>query len=209
MTSYTYMLLGALFVVALLLVIYRPASVTEPFATAAVDPVRVPACTARSEDAQKLLARIAEFPQENDEAAELRMLVSKLCCMEADISAPSAGMMRTLNFQFRTSQDTEPASSFVSRCIKNAVQQRDIDIVVEKMQERGHKLLSVLLGGACAEEHALFDKVVMRTRTSMMTFCLMKQPTMDHPIGARDMGFWEPDSVADLSQYNGISATPK
>jgi len=32
---------------------------------------------------------------------------------------------------------------------------------------------------------------------------------MDKPVGARDMGFWEPDTVADLSQYQGVSAVTK
>jgi hypothetical protein len=197
-------LVVALFVVAFLLVLYKPNPTFEGFATAAVDPARMPACVARSTDAQSLLSRIATI--QSDEADELRMLVSKLCCYEADIASPSAGIMRTLNFQFRTSQDTEPASSFVGRCLKNAVRERDIEIVIEKMQTRGHELIKHL--GCVADAGVEFDKVVMRTRVAMMSFCLVKQPVMDHPIGARDLGFWEPEEVADLSAYKGISATP-
>lgn len=199
-----YALLVVLLVLAFLLVQYRP---VEGFATAAVNSIYMPACVERSTEAQSLLARIDSFPPGHDDADELRMLVSKLCCYEADIASPSAGIMRTLNFQFRTSQDTEPASSFVGRCLRNAVQQRDIDIVVDKMQARGKELIGRLLG-SCPDANTEFDAVVLRTKMAMTTFCIMKQPTMDRPIGARDMGFWEPANVADLMQYQGISAAP-
>jgi hypothetical protein len=165
----------------------------------------MPECVSRSTDAQKLLARIAEVSSDN--ADELRLLVSKLCCMEADIMAPSAGVYRTLNLQFRTSEDLEPPSTIVGRCLRNAVNKRDIELIIEKYKGRGHTLVSELCDDAAAL--AEFDKVVAHLQFAMTSFCLMKQPTMDHPIGARDMGFWEPENVAELSQYQGVSAVPK
>jgi hypothetical protein len=205
----SYWMIAALFFLAFLLVLYQPTgSVSvEGFATATTNQILVPACVERSTEAQSLMARLGSFPVENDDAAELRLLVSKLCCYEADIASPSAGMMRTTTFQFRTSQDTEPASSFVGRCLRNAVNQRDIDIVLEKMSSRGHELIYKLLGD-CADGTREFDAVVARVRWAMTTFCIMKQPNMDRPIGARDMGFWEPSNVSDLMEYKGISAAP-
>jgi hypothetical protein len=89
------------------------------------------------------------------------------------------------------------------------VNKRDIELIVEKYKTRGHVLLEKL----CTDERAAalteFDKVVAHLNFAMTSFCLMKQPTMDRPVGARDMGFWEPEEVADLSQYQGISAVPK
>jgi hypothetical protein len=202
-----YALLIVLLVLAFLLVQYRPDRSMEGFATAATNTIYMPACVERSTEAQALLARMDSFPPGHDDADELRMLVSKLCCYEADIASPSAGMIRTLKFQFRTSQDTEPASSFVGRCLRNAVNQRDIDIVIDKMQARGRELIGRLVGD-CPDANREFDAVVLRTKMAMTTFCIMKQPTMDRPIGARDMGFWEPANVADLMEYKGISAAP-
>ena len=216
----TYILVGFLIVIAALLVNYRPERVdpfasggterfasggTERFAVRAVDPLRMPECVSRSTDAQKLLARIAEVSSET--ADELRLLVSKLCCMEADIMAPSAGTYRTMNLQFRTSEDMEPPSTIVGRCLRNAVNKRDIELIIEKYKSRGHTLVSELCDDAAAI--AEFDKVVAHLQFAMTSFCLMKQPTMDRPIGARDMGFWEPEDVAELSQYQGVSAVPK
>lgn len=180
----------------------------EGFAVAAVDPRLMPACVERSEAAQKLLARIASFDDSTDAAEELRLLVSKLCCMEADISTPAAGSYRTMSLQYRTSHDMEPASTIVGRCMRSIVQKRDIDLITEKFEKRGKELLHELLGD-CPEGLKEFEDVLGRTKLAMTSFCNGNQPSMDKPIGARDMGFWEPNSVAELSQYQGISSEPK
>jgi hypothetical protein len=206
-----YVGLGFLLVLAFLLIQYRPAStvesINEHFTTVAVDPRLSPACTARNADAQKLLARFAEIPESDADASELRLLITKLCCMEADISSPAAGLIRTIPLQFRTSSDMDVASSIVGRCRAGAIQNRDIDLILDKFSARGHELVKKLCTDAAATSE--LDKVLGKLRWAMTSFCLKPTPSMDHPIGARDMGFWEPDSVADLSQYQGISATPK
>lgn len=209
----TLILSGVLVVLALLLVHFRPGSpsMTEGFSTAAaVNQNVMPACVTRSTDAQSLLARISSYPIGHEGAAELRQLVSKLCCMEADIASPSAGVYRTMNFQFRTSEDTEPASTIVGRCLRNATNKRDIEIIVEKFKARGHVLIRQLCKGVDVTQGTKeYDAVIARLLFAMTSFCLGKQPSMDRPIGARDMGFWEPEEVSELSQYQGISSSPK
>lgn len=194
--------------IAMMLIHYRP-DATEGFAVAAVDAARMPACVERSDAAQRLLERFASIPESNTDAAELRLLVSKLCCLEADITTPAAGAPRTMPLQFRTSHDMEPASSFVGRCLRNAVRERDIALVIEKFEGRGRELLAVLLGGDCRDAQKDLADVVARTRLAMTTTCLRPQPQMDRPLGARDMGFWEPRNVSDLTAYQGISAQPE
>lgn len=205
-----YIGLGFLIVLALMLVHFRPAMVNEGFSVAAVDPVLSPACTQRSADAQKLLGRIASVPKTDTDAEELRLLLSKLCCMEADISSPAGGIVRCIPFQFRTTHDMDVASTIVSRCQKNAINNRDIDLILDKFATRGHELVKRLcVGPDAAEAAAEFDKVVGRLRWAMTSFCLTPQPSMDKPAGPRDVGFWESDTVAALSQYQGVSAQPK
>ena len=202
-----YISLGFLVILALLLVHFRPAMVGEGFSVAAVDPVLSPACTQRSADAQKLLGRIASVPQSDPDAAELRLLLSKLCCMEADISSPASGIVRCIPLQYRTTHDMDVASSIVSRCQKNAINSRDIDLILDKFSTRGRELVKRL----CVDSEATteFDNVVGRLRWAMTSFCLTPQPSMDKPTGPRDVGFWESDDVAALSQYQGVSAQPK
>ena len=218
----TWILFGFLVVLAGLLVHFKPAgepygSIAEGFGSYgaegfagahAVDKIHMPECVSRSTDAQALLARVASYPESDEKAAELRLLVSKLCCMEADISAPSAGVYRTMKMQFRTSEDMEPPATIVGRCLRNAVNQRDIDLIIEKFKGRGLVLIKQLCTGDVKEASAEFDKVVARLQFAMTTFCLTPQPSMDRPTGPRDLGFWEPKNVADLDQYVGISAQP-
>ncbi len=201
--SNTALLVVFLVVLALLLVHYRPSKV-EGFAVAAVDPIRMPACAERSPAAQRILAAIAHYPESDEGAAEIRLLLSKLCCMEADVSTAGAGVYRTLPLQFRTSHDMEPPTSFVGRCLRNAVRQRDIDLVMDKFEKRGRALIR----SRCPESRKDFDEVIASTRLAFVSFCLGDQPSMDKPMGARDVGFWAPEDT-DLMQYQGVSSSPK
>ena len=180
-------------------------AISEGFATHATDPRRMPVCVNRSTDAQSLLARIANV--DSAEADELRLLMSKLCCMEADIAAPGAGTYRTLNLQFRTSQDTEPPVAIVSRCLVGAVNNRDTELIIEKFKARGHELIRELCEPV-AEATAEFDKVLHRLELTMMSFCVRKGASMDRPAGPRDPGYYASEE-SDLSQYDGFSAEPK
>jgi hypothetical protein len=200
-------------------------AISEGFATHATDARRMPVCVNRSTDAQSLLARIANV--DSAEADELRLLMSKLCCMEADIAAPGAGTYRTLNLQFRTSQDTEPPVAIVSRCLVGAVNNRDTELIIAKFKARGHELIRELCqdsekaateefgpsrrpgpNKAVAEATAEFDTVLRRLELTMMSFCVRKGASMDRPAGPRDPGYWASEE-SDLSQYDGFSAEPK
>lgn len=193
-----YTLLIALLVLAFLLIQYRPSA--EGFANAAVHPTLMPACVARSTEAQTLLARFATV--QSDDAAELRDLVSKLCCIEADLSSPGSGTTNTVNFQFRTQQDIEPPMMIVGRCLRNALPPRDVEIIVEKFQKRGH----ILVERVAPDGRAEFDTVVARTKRAMMVFCQGTQPSMDHPTGVRDVGFWESKETESLRAFDRFPA---
>jgi hypothetical protein len=215
----TLTLLAFLFVLAMMLVHWKPQraegfangeeeELKEAFAVTAVDPARMPACAARSASAQSLLARFASIPESDDAASELRLLISKMCCIEADILTPAAGTYRTASLQFRTSHDMEPASTLVGRALAGAVQARDVSLIMDKFNKRGAELIKAIFGGDCADATADFAAVSNTTRAALAS-SVRPVPPMDHPTGARDLGFWEPERVADLSQYQGISATPK
>lgn len=200
---YTVLLGVFLLALCILLVHYRPREV-EGFAVASVDPIHMPACVQRSSAAQRILAAIATYPASDEAAEEIRLLLSKLTCIEADISTSGAGKYRTLPLQFRTSHDMEPPTTFVGRCLNNAVRQRDIDLVMDKYTKRGKALIQ----SRCPEMQKDLDDVLATTRLSMVTFCLGNRPSMDKPMGVRDPGFWAPADT-DLRQYEGVSASPR
>ena len=202
-----------LLLIAGLLILFRPGSAppVEPFAVAAVNSILTPACTERSAAAQSLLSRIAACDEKDrsGDRDELRLLISKLCCFEADLITPAAGVYRTLPLQFRTAHDMEPASTLVGRCFRNAIRQRDIDLIVEKFKGRGLQLVaSVVPKSELVVATAEFMDVLGRTQAALQTTCLVHQPQMDTPEGPRDPGYWE-SKPTDLSQYKGVSATEK
>jgi len=213
----TWILVATLVVLCLMLAHYKPVegfqvresfNIPPPFnmreGFTAVDEKLMPACTERSPAAQRILFDLARYPTTDEGAEELRLLLSKLCCIDADISTSGAGVYRTLALQFRTSHDMEPPTSFVGRCLNNAVRQRDIDLVMDKFEKRGRALIK----SRCPASETDFDEVIAMTRLSMISFCLGDQPSMDKPMGARDPGFWSPSNT-DIRQYEGISASPK
>jgi hypothetical protein len=202
----TFALIVALLVIAFFLIHFKPTA-TEGFAVAAVDPARVPACTERSSSAQSLLARFADQPATNESVAELRLLLSKLCCLEADITTPAGVAPRTHRLQFRTSHDMEAASTLVGRCNAGAVPARDVELIMAKFEKRGNELIDDVLSG-CPEAQREFANVLSRVEAALKS-CVRVAPAMDHPAAPRDLGYWETTSVADLSQYQGISAVPK
>ena len=202
-----------LLLIAGLLVLFRPGSAApvEHFAVAAVNSILTPACTERSAAAQSLLSRIAACDEEgrSGDREELRLLISKLCCFEADLITPAAGAYRTLPLQFRTAHDMEPASTLVGRCFRNAIRQRDVDLIVEKFKGRGLQLVaSVVPKSELVAATAEFMDILGRTQSALQKTCLVHQPQMDTPDGARDPGYWA-STTTDLSQYKGISAVEK
>jgi len=215
----TGILIVTLLILAMMLVHYRPEGLNkyegfanriggrEGFANPiTVDPHLAPACTARSSGAQHILSSISRLPDSDEGATELRLLLSKLCCIEADVSTAGAGVYRTLNLQFRTSHDMEPPTALVGRCLRNAMRPRDIALIMDKYEKRGKDLIRSRCPST--DNLAAFDQVIASTRLAMTTFCLAEQPSMDKPAGARDPGFWAPEDT-DLRQYEGISSTPK
>jgi len=204
----------ALLVIAGLLVLMRPgtAAPVEPFAVAAVNSILVPACTERSTAAQSLLSRVAtvETTEANQgDKEELRLLVSKLCCFEADINTPAAGTYRTLPLQFRTAHDMEPASTLVGRCLRDSLRPRDIELIMEKFERRGKELVArVVDPSELVAATSEFLNITASLRAAMQGQCLVKQPRLDTPAGPRDIGFWESQKVGGLAEYKGISASP-
>jgi len=198
---------GALVVLAGLLIHCKPDR-KEGFTVVAANAAIAPACTLRSEAAQRLLARIASIPVGDADADELRLIVSKACCMEADISSPAAGVIRSLPLQFRTTHDMDVASTIVGGCRSSILKDRDIALVLDKFGRRGHELIDRLIESS-PEAHTDLDAVLDRLRWAMVSFCKVAPPNMERPSGPRDPGFWEADETSDLIQYQGISALPK
>jgi hypothetical protein len=185
----------------------------EGFTTVALNTTTHPACVARDAEAQRLLTEMkvathGRGPAEDAAMAyeELSLIVQKLLCMDADITSLGAGVYSTMRLPFSTFHDMEPVGSFVGRCLNNAVKQRDIDLTLGKLQDRGEELIGILCHSQLSKANALttFDGIVKRVAANITPICLREHASMDIPAGVRDPGFYTP---AGLSQYGEYQNT--
>ena len=176
----------------------------EGFATIALNTSNFPACVTRDADAQKLLSMLKS---DTTEFEELGLIVSKLLCMDADITSLGAGVYASLRLPFNTQHDMEPVGTFVGRCLKNAVKERDISLTLGKLQDRGTVLINMLCSNSAtkAEAVTLFDGIVKRTETNITKVCLKEHASMDVPAGIRDPGYYVPGSLAELGPYQNTA----
>jgi hypothetical protein len=177
---------------------------TEGFSTIALNDSDFPSCVARDYDAQKLLKTL-KSPTGAYE--ELALIVSKLLCMDADITSLGQGVYASLRLPFNTQHDMEPVGTFVGRCLKNAVKERDIKLTLGKLQDRGTALIAQLCQTSTAKAEALtlFDGIVKRTEANITKVCLQERATMDIPAGVRDPGYYVPDDVKNLGPYQNTA----
>jgi hypothetical protein len=133
--------------------------------------------------------------ESNEDAMELNLILEKLSNLEFDLNRLAIG--KTLKMQFRTSHDMEAVSSLVDRCIQNAIEQRDIDLVAYKFRTRAYELI-----GDDEAARRVFDQRLNKVVALMETRC-QKHASLVY------LDDWMSPVVNDLSQYEGISSTPR
>ncbi len=194
---------------------HGPESFREGFYTIALNDSDFPSCLARDYEAQQLLSSLKTatkgFESASDAAMayeELTLIVSKLLCMDADITSLGAGVYASLRLPFNTQHDMEPVGTFVGRCLKNAVKERDITLTIGKLRDRGTTLIAQLCHNSQTKAVALtqFDGIVSRTEANISRVCLKEHATMDIPAGVRDPGYYIPGNVSTLGPYQNTAA---
>lgn len=183
---------------------------TDGFTTIAVEATKFPKCLVRSYDAQELLQQLhagvkTSLPSSDAAMAydELKLIVQKALCMDADITGMGAGPYTTYALPYNTQHDIEPVASFVGRCLRNAVRTQDIDVLFDKLQTRGNELIEVICTTKESRQRAftLFQKVLNISASQISSVCLKPQPVMDIPPGVRDPGYFLPPELTRLSDY--------
>jgi hypothetical protein len=192
-------------------------SAVEGFVTIALDNETMPKCLARDAEAQQLLAQFQGFSitssnsTQGEAYAELKLIVQKLLCMDADITGSAAGPYSTYNLPFNTSHDTEPLANFVGRCARNAVRPLDVNITIDKYEGRGVELIRTL----CFDEPqrlaaaTKFHDIVARVSRNIMRACNTPKASLDHPAGPRDPGYYEPPQLQELRSYTITGGAPQ
>jgi hypothetical protein len=195
-----------LFFVTILLYLY-PGYLkdVEGFSTIAVDPVYHPKCFARDAEAQRLLAEVVnsfpKSPEGNQMVDEFRLILTKLLCIDADITGSGSGVYSTMNLQFNTFHDMEPVANFVGRCLNRSLKQRDVTLTLEKLETRGAEILKGMQGVEQRQTEmrvASLHNIARRTSEAIHRTCLTPVASLDHPAGVRDPGY--KDDLTSLSR---------
>jgi hypothetical protein len=180
----------------------------EGFTTIAIDGETIPKCLLRDIEAQNLLSKFQGMkqknptPESNMEYDELKLILQKALCLDADVTGPAAGPYSTFQFPFATSHDIEPTASFVGRCVRRVVRERDIEMLIDKYLSRGETLIGRLCDGQ-TKQSALtsFRNVIGRVKKNITPVCMSDKANLDRPTGARDPGYYESDSIKNLQPY--------
>lgn len=195
---------------------FRPQT-KEGFATLALDNETMPKCLLRDTEAQQLLAEFQGFSVTSPNSthgeayAELKLIVQKLLCMDADITGSAAGPYSTYSLPFATAHDTEPLANFVGRCTRNAVRTTDIEITMDKYEGRGIELIKMLCFDEPQRKAAAlkFHSIVARVSRNITQACTMKKASLDTPAGVRDPGYYTPPGLQTLRAYTISGDAPQ
>jgi hypothetical protein len=188
---------------------FRPHTLTEGFATVALEGETMPTGLLRDAEAQALLARfqglkvVAPNSETGQAYDEFKLILQKVLCIDADITGAGAGTFTTYRLPFSTHHDIEPAASLVNRCIRQAVQPRDIEIAMDKFESRGNELIDVLCFDDASKQEARvqFHGILLRVARNITATCLKPKASMDIPAGPRDPGYYVPHDVETLRPY--------
>ena len=187
----------------------RPKYLSEGFATIALVGETMPKCFTRSPEAQNLLSALYPMklaaPSSKEAMAydELRLILEKVLCIDADITGMGAGPYQTFQLPFATQHDIEPPASFVGRCLRKAVKNRDIEVEFMKFHDRGQILIDTLCYDRreCAQLKAHFKNIIVKTAHNIAFICLSEKANLDRPSGARDPGYYVPHFSLEQGPY--------
>jgi len=186
----------------------RQPRVSEGFATIALDDA-MPRCFTRDADAQSLMANFQGLktaaPASNAAMAyeELKLILTKVLCMDADITGMGMGPYSTYQLPYATAHDIEPVASFVSRCIKGAVRERDLEMVMSTFYDRGLTLINAMCFDEKSKQWAnnKFHTIITRATRNISQNAFKEKATLDRPAGARDPGYSQPHTSLDQGPY--------
>jgi len=183
---------------------------SEGFAVIAIEGETMPKCLTRSPEAQSILNQLYPMkmaaPASKEAMAydELKMILEKVLCIDADITGLGAGPYQTFQLPFMTQHDIEPPASFVGRCLRKAVKPRDIEVEFMKMHDRGEMLINILAYDENLRKQIQFRfrDIIVKTAHNIAFICLSEKANLDRPAGPRDPGYFVPHFSLEQGPYN-------
>jgi hypothetical protein len=179
----------------------------EGFTVIAISSEEMPKCFARDADAQELLQMTRGMLGADAESKrlfeEFKLILQKILCIDADVTGMGMGAYSTYMIPFNTLHDMEPAASLVGRCLRNAVNERDLALVQDKFEMRGTEILQHICMEPSLKIKAitLFHGILSRSFGHIRANCLKEHASMDIPPGVRDPGYYTDPALLQLAEY--------
>jgi hypothetical protein len=152
-------------------------------------------------------ARQSTTEEGNADLAELKLILSKFCCMKHDLMAPGQVVQSTLALSYQNTHDRENPADTVARCFNKTIPPRDLDISFATWKNRGLELL-----GRCCTSFNLSQAEVEQAKRYFMgvwtdVFAIAKNvstpPEKASSESPRDPAGFTPESIQDLGPYKG------
>jgi hypothetical protein len=138
---------------------------------------------------------------------ELKLILSKLCCMKHDLMSTAQVVQASLYIPYNNTHDRENPADTVARCFTKSIPSRDLDISFETWRDRGLVLLSRL-----CTSYNLSDSEERDAKNNLMscwsdsydvarTVCTPNTPPSQG--SPRDPKGFTPEAVKELGPYKG------
>ena len=124
-----------------------------------------PDCLRASAEAGQLHELFAEKVSNTEEGPadfrEFDMLLSRICCFKKDLLSVAQQVEATRYQPFSTELDLEPIAETTARCFAKTSPPKDIELLIDKWERRGHFLIVRL----CTSANLTEGKVLLAEQT--------------------------------------------
>ena len=143
----------------------------------------------------------------NADLAELKLILSKLCCIKHDLMAPRQVVQSTLDHPYQNTHDRENPADLVARCFNKTIPPRDLDISFATWKNRGLELLarSCTSFNLSHEEAEQAKKYFIGVWTDVFAIAktVSTPPEKVSSDSPRDPAGFTPESIQGLGPYKG------
>jgi hypothetical protein len=151
--------------------------------------------------------RVSTTEEGSTDLAELKLILSKLCCIKHDLMAPGQVVQSSLALPYQNTHDRENPADTVARCFTKSIPPRDLDISFGTWKTRGLELLNKLCTSYNfkSEEADQAKKYFMTVWTDVFSVAkTVCSPPENNPSNSpRDLKGFTPESVQELGPYKG------
>lgn len=157
--------------------------------------------------AEMFYGRDSTTEEGKPDLAELKLILSKLCCIKHDLMAPGQVVQSSLTLPYQNTHDRENPADTVARCFTKSIPPRDLDISFGTWKTRGLELLKRLCTSYNfrSEEADKAKKYFMTVWTDVFSVAkTVCTPPENNPSSSpRDLKGFTPESIQELGPYKG------